>query len=280
VNSATYQWVIARSSFGQRQLNASAWYCTSVSYATEPTGALKPAYSLIMPKLLMKIEQVSVVQGGTGTLSSPLRFVDTSPASDIEQALSRDSGDSLVGTSQTSVHLGNPADDNHVMFETRSLARTCQQRCPCQCHIPLKLATPQWLQNLVGSTFAHFVGTPVFNHRKCNFRKCGSGEHVPGSIRTSYVFPLWLLCTGISFTASWSSLHGPSGTWHLKIPRMLEREFAYDGIWQAIKFGSVLDMSRAMASRGIRAYDLFPQEWWQTLLVVRILEIPKIGGYA
>jgi hypothetical protein len=195
---------------------------------------------------------------------------DSSPTCDIEQAVSPYSGSHLDGVSQT---LDKASGSSYVNIQARALVRTYDKRCPCQCHIRQRLATPQWFRALLGVTFAEFTGTPVLNQRSCNFRKCHNGKRSSGSARISYVFPIWLLRTVISFTASWNSLYRISGTWSLRMPQNLVCHLALAEMCQSFKYGSVLDISRVMESLGIRAYDYLPHRRWQTLLGVRIMKI-------
>jgi hypothetical protein len=155
---------------------------------------------------------------------------------------------------------------SYVSIETNVLSR-CINQCPCQCHIPIRGSTPQWLKGIIGTAFFKFVGTPLLNHRSCNFAKC-ENRHSTGSARFRYLFPTWLLPTGIEFAASWSALGGIGGTWSLRLPRAITGGNIHILFHWIIEECSVQEFRRAMVDRGVRAIDVFPGRHRTSLLSV------------
>jgi hypothetical protein len=156
---------------------------------------------------------------------------------------------------------------SYVCIETNVLSR-CMKQCPCQCHIPMQGSTPQWLRGIIGTAFFKFVGTPLLNHRSCNFAKCENRSRGAGSARFRYLFPTWLLPTGIEFAASWGALGGIGGTWSLRLPRAIISGNTYNLFHWLTMEGSVQEFQRAMVDRGVRAIDLFSGDRRTSLLSV------------
>jgi hypothetical protein len=146
---------------------------------------------------------------------------------------------------------------SYINIGTKPLSRTCPRKCPCQCHVPVKAATPRWLRGLIGVAFVNFTGTPLLNHRSCNFKNCDMSIHGSGSVRFSYLFPTWLLRTGVDFTVSWRDVSGIGGTWSLKMPRMITDTQLFHRIRFAIEHDSTVEFERLMAVHGVRAFDSF-----------------------
>jgi hypothetical protein len=150
-----------------------------------------------MPRLFMSIQDISLAHAGT--VLPPLADTkgESSVARDIERATSLFAHQHLDSQFQdTSSHSQLPTA-THVRIETKSLSRMCERRCLCQCHIPLKAATPRWLRNLMGTTFVNFTGAPLLNHRSCDFRPCANTKHgkVPFA---SITFSLYGCCAPAS----------------------------------------------------------------------------------
>lgn len=114
---------------------------------------------------------------------------------------------------------------SYVKVETKSLSRTCHRKCPCQCHIPLKMVTPRWLQSLVRATLVTLTGTPILNHRSCDYKACANDTRGTGSVRFIYLFPAWLLRTSVKFNALSGSLSSVTGSWSLRVPRTIDNGF-------------------------------------------------------
>jgi hypothetical protein len=210
-----------------------------------------------MPRLFMSIQDISLAHAGT--VLPPLADTkgESSVARDIERATSLFAHQHLDNQSQdTSSHSQLPTA-THVRIETKSLSRMCERRCLCQCHIPLKAATPRWLRNLMGTTFVNFTGAPLLNHRSCDFRPCANTKHGKGSVRLNYIFPVWLLRTSIKIMASWGDLTGVSGTWSLRVPRAITDVDGYNRLYRAVSQKSMAKIRREMDISGMRAYDYF-----------------------
>jgi hypothetical protein len=156
---------------------------------------------------------------------------------------------------------------SYVSIETNVLRR-CIKQCPCQCHIPMQGSTSQWLKGIIGTAFFRCVGTPLLNHRSCNFTRCENRSHSIGSARFRYLFPTWLLPTGIEFAASWGALGGIGGTWSLRLPRVITGGGIHILFHWLTEECSVQEFRRAMADRGVRAIDVFPEQPRTSLLSV------------
>lgn len=195
----------------------------------------------------------------------------------IEQAIVRD-----TSLHVTSDRRPSQPTTNWIKIETKALSRKCPQKCPCQCHVPLERTTPKWLQGLIGVAFVRFVGTPLLNHRSCDFRNCGSHASKMGSIRYSYRFPTWLLQTGIDFTASWCCLSGVGGNWSLRIPQTITRLNVANKMVQAMKYSSVIEVRRIMQSYGVRAFDIFHSGYGHSVFhvcLVSLLQVTKADKF-
>jgi hypothetical protein len=161
---------------------------------------------------------------------------------------------------------------SYVSIETNVLSSRCMKQCPCQCHIPMQGSTPQWLKGIIGTAFFKFVGTPLLNHRSCNFNKCENRSHAAGSAHFRYFFPTWLLPTGIEFAASWGALGGIGGTWSLRLPRTVVGS-TYTIFHWLLEERSVQEIRQAMVIRGVRAFDVFPGPGYTSLLSVSHLKV-------
>jgi hypothetical protein len=158
--------------------------------------------------------------------------------------------------------------NSYIKIETKPIPWTCAKTCPCQCHVPTRLTTPQWLRGLFGVAFANSTGISLLSHRSCDIRTCAMSSHGSGSLRFSYLFPTWLLRIGIDFTASWCSLRGVCGTWTLKMPRTIDDSRIYNKICYAMEHCSVIEVRRMMELHKVRAFDSFSVWSMQTLFEV------------
>jgi hypothetical protein len=223
-----------------------------------------------MPKLFTSIQGVSIVRAG-GTSLPLLSMPETAnTATNIEQTATIYNPGQLCDTTDASSR-SKTSVQTYIKIETKPLSRACPRRCPCQCHIPLKATTPRWLQGLVGTAFVNFTGTPLLNHRSCDFKKCDKGTHGSGSVRFSYLFPAWLLRTGIDFTASWRDVSGIGGSWSLKMPRMIDDALLYNRLSAAVENSSTTDVRHLMTTHGVRAFDEFPSFLINSVLTVSII---------
>jgi hypothetical protein len=168
-----------------------------------------------------------------------------------------------------------PRRPSYVSIETNVLSNRCTKQCPCQCHIPMQGSTPQWLKGIIGTAFFKFVGTPLLNHRSCNFAKCENQPHCAGFTRFRYFFPTWLLPKGIEFAVSWGALGGISGTWSLRLPRAFVGDITYILLQRLVQESSVQEFRRAMVDRGVRAIDVFPGRRYTSLMAV---SRPKVSS--
>jgi hypothetical protein len=193
-----------------------------------------------------------------------------STANKIEQAAALYHPNQPRDVTGLSGHDGSSVQ-SYIKIETKPLSRTCQRRCPCQCHIPVKAATPRWLQGLIGAAFVNLTGTPLLNHQSCNIKNCDDSRHGTGSVRFSYLFPTWLLRTGIVYTASWCDVSGIGGSWSLKMPRIVTGGWLYSKMYVAIERDSTTEVQHLMAMHGIRAYDSFAFGPRHNLLDVSII---------
>jgi hypothetical protein len=209
----------------------------------------------------MSIQKITLVDDSldmsdTGTEHSPTEY--------LENVTSLMSPYSSTATTLYSPENQRPS---YVSIETNVLSR-CIKQCPCQCHIPMQGSTPQWLRGIIGTAFFKFVGTPLLNHRSCNFTKCENRSHSIGSARFRYLFPTWLLPTGIEFAASWGALGGIGGTWSLRLPRAVVGGNTHILFVSLMGKSSVQEFRQAMVDRGVRAIDIFPRNTRTSLLSV------------
>jgi hypothetical protein len=226
-----------------------------------------------MPRLFATIQNVSVVKAGVNSLPL-LSMPDTaSVATNIEQATTLYNPNQPCDTTNVSGQR-NSSVQSYVKIEMIPLPQACPRRCPCQCHVPLKATTPRWLQALIGTAFVNFTGTPLLNHRSCDLKNCGKGSHGSGSVRFSYLFPAWLLRTGIDFTASWRDVSSIGGSWSLKMPRTINDILLYEKISNAIERNSTIEVRRLMITHGVRAFDSFSFSSTNSLLSVSVTSKP------
>jgi hypothetical protein len=223
-----------------------------------------------MPKLFTSIQNVSVVRSGGTSLPLLSMPETTNAAINIEQTATLCNPGQPCDTTDASSH-SNASMQSYIKIETKSLSRACSRRCPCQCHIPLKATTPRWLQGFIGAAFVNFTGTPLLNHRSCDFKNCDNGSHASGSVRFSYLFPAWLLQMGIDFTASWRDVSGIGGSWSLRMPRLIDDVWIYSRFVAALENGSASDVRRLMITHGVRVFDEFPSFPMTSVLTASIM---------
>jgi hypothetical protein len=228
-----------------------------------------------MPKLCMSIQQISIAHVGHVQTPSTLLTATSSVARDIECTACIYDHPSSISTSPNTLYKGTPSIGAYVKVETKTLSRTCHRRCPCQCHIPLKMATPRWLQSLLGATFVNLTGAPILNHRSCDYKACANDTHGTGSVRFTYLFPAWLLRTSVKVNASWGSLSGVTGSWSLRVPRAIYDPYIYNRLQRIVLTASTVGISRGMEESGMRAFDYFALgsevSYYRTVLEVRIM---------
>jgi hypothetical protein len=212
----------------------------------------------------MSIQKITLVEDALDMSAMSETEPEYSPAEYLENVTSSMSPYSAMTRYNPETQL---TSRSYVSIETNVLSR-CIKQCPCQCHIPIQGSTPQWLKGIIGTAFFKFVGTPLLNHRSCNFAKCENRLHGTGSARFRYFFPTWLLPTGIEFAASWGALGGIGGTWSLRLPRAIVGDNAYTFFDWLIRVCSVQEFRRAMVDRGVRAIDVFPGSKRTSLLSV------------
>jgi hypothetical protein len=223
-----------------------------------------------MPKLFTSIQNVSVVIAGGTSLPSMAMIGQAGIANNVEQAATLFNPYQHCNTSDP-FDPDAPNVQSYVKIETKPLSRVCPRRCPCQCHVPSKAATPRWLRGLIGVAFIGFTGIPLLNYRSCNFKNCGHDRNGSGSVRFSYYFPTWLLRMGIEFTASWRDVSGIGGSWNLKMPQIINDAVIYNRISFAIEYDSVVEVQRLMAKYRVRAFDSFSSFSMQNPLDVRTI---------
>lgn len=84
--------------------------------------------------------------------------------------------------------------------------RTCRAFCMCQCHRRETLASPSWMQHLIGAIFIGYNAIPTFTRPACNERRCIQQQN--WLITVSYYFPLSLLRRAILLRARSSPTDG------------------------------------------------------------------------
>ncbi|KAF2259503.1 hypothetical protein CC78DRAFT_620985 [Lojkania enalia] len=229
-----------------------------------------------IPKLLMNVQEISLVRPGTPavqshSISSTLEItammeqvaVSTSdPTHNAIISLPTQTPSIPLGASPLSktssnsgIHTGHDSQ-SYLRIKARSLESQCSPRCQCQCHIPFQGRSPRWLQGLMGTMFYHFTGTPVLNHRSCDTLQCRSGGQESGTMYFQYHFPVWLLPMGIIFTGTWKDLRGSEATWTLRIPRTIEPIWLFNQLRYMIQQKQPSDLMKFMSDKGIRVTDI------------------------
>ncbi|KAF1998552.1 ankyrin, partial [Amniculicola lignicola CBS 123094] len=132
----------------------------------------------------------------------------------------------------------------------------CKPHCPCQCHIPLQGSTPRWLRGLMGSLFFNFTGTPLLNHRSCNFSVCGAKDASSGSAYFQYYFPKWLLTKGVMIRGHWEDLGGIGATWTFRIPKAVTSSILNGELLSVGRYRPVMEVKQFMALNHIAAVDI------------------------
>lgn len=70
-----------------------------------------------------------------------------------------------------------------------------------------------------------------------------------------YTFPRWILPYAVEATASWHNLRGLNSSWTLRIPKVFDIDF-YMELFFSLRDDNVADVSKLMADRGVRAFDI------------------------
>ena len=83
----------------------------------------------------------------------------------------------------------------------------CNLWCNCRCHVPVRLRTPAFLQQLIGRLHIRFAGLPFPGRQICNEATCKHGA--TATTRISYLFPSWLVYKRLEVSAKWNRILGP-----------------------------------------------------------------------
>ncbi|KAF2124067.1 ankyrin [Dothidotthia symphoricarpi CBS 119687] len=271
---------------GQSQFDALQQELVSIKVSLGLT--LSASQLRTIPKLFTSIQQITLVRpndtemtclkgspnADTAMILENIISASTSEAQGNVREISFPESSTTTGSNnETRLTLTVQQPTTYVKIETKLVSRRCPRRCPCQCHIPLQGSTPKWLKGLIGSAFVNFTGTPLLNHRSCNFKKCGNQDPGSGSARFQYFFPSWLLPLGIELTSSWRSLGGLGGTWTLRIPRICFDSVIYNKLFYLFEDRfTVEDLQKFMSSYGLRAFDCFDYDGgYETIFAMAVI---------
>ena len=109
----------------------------------------------------------------------------------------------------TTPFLTNLAQQRPSSFATIHCNRIlkCEGHCPCICHLKQRFRSPRVFDKLIGTLFIGYTGLPI-SVSKCDHHPCKN--HVPRSVRASYIFPAWFLTKTLDFIMRYShSMSGP-----------------------------------------------------------------------
>lgn len=102
----------------------------------------------------LHLQRISIIQNGVTTIVNAENHSVTTIH--LEKAvLSSTTEATTVASSRQ--HQRDPGDTivnkDCLIFDVQQAIQSCQQWCPCQCHIALRGKTPRWLRGLIGSLF-------------------------------------------------------------------------------------------------------------------------------
>lgn len=105
-------------------------------------------------------------------------------------------------------HINVPRNSGPVIRVTNPVHRqqTCQTLCMCRCHRRATLASPSWMQHLIGSLFIGYTALPTPTRPICNEKRCMQRQN--WLVAVSYYFPLWILIRAIFPRARSSPMDG------------------------------------------------------------------------
>ena len=89
------------------------------------------------------------------------------------------------------------------------------EACSCDCHTPLALRTPQWLEPTVGTMLVRYSRNSLGSCQSCSQRSCSRGSQ--GILKTHYSFPGWFMRRMMCLQYSWSPFSGHNVS--LRTPR-------------------------------------------------------------
>ena len=101
----------------------------------------------------------------------------------------------------------------------------CDLWCNCRCHVPARLSTPAFLQQLIGRLHIRYAGLPFSGRQVCNEALCKHGA--TATTRTSYLFPSWLVYKRLEVSAKWNRTVGPELL--LRVPNVVSPSSAIFG---------------------------------------------------
>ncbi len=146
---------------------------------------------------------------------------------------------------------------------------SCDNLCPCRCHIRTPLKTPRWLRGLCGYLFSDHIIVPGLSRRFCNLSLCKQSGN--GALRVSYIFPGWLVRRMLVLSMTWKDISGPGATWTIRMPRIVPY---YAPIWEMIRFDRGLAVRQSLNMSRASSFDI--RHDGTTLLYVRNLSIPRV----
>jgi hypothetical protein len=136
----------------------------------------------------------------------------------------------------------------------------CHVSCSCICHKKSRLSTPSFLNNIFGSLFVEYTGTPL-GKLKCSLGSCRSRTAVP-STHFTYYFPQWFLSAAVDVTILRGTFGEPSAALAVKNVRDRDHD-----LFKAVYRGDLPHLRDLFTHGNARPSDI--DEFGHTLLTVR-----------
>ncbi|KAG4431012.1 hypothetical protein IFR05_013502 [Cadophora sp. M221] len=225
---------------------------------------LHSSTSRIIPHMLLSIQEVVLVNGDRITRSAEAmeqmveRFA-AHPAlvQNLLESGDMDTLDGDISIAPTNSHtplVARPSPETsnaYLRIKTFANTNRCEKYCNCQCHVQSRLATPRWLEGLVGTLFYSYAGTPILNSQKCNSRRCQ--RSMASSTQFCYYFPTWMVRKALIFTSTWRDVTGSGASWSIRVPRVFDNTHPASS---SIVTGNLANLQRILSTREISPFDI------------------------
>ncbi|KAH7379029.1 ankyrin repeat-containing domain protein [Cadophora sp. MPI-SDFR-AT-0126] len=237
----------------------------SIKECKENLGiVLLSSTSRIIPHMLLNIQEVMLVDRDRFTRSAEAmeqmaeRFA-AHPA--LVQSFLKSCGADAVDHDTSTTPTNSPAslvarpspETGNAYLRIKTFAHTnrCEKYCNCQCHVQSRIATPRWLQVLVGTLFYSYAGTPILNSPKCNSPRCR--RSMVSSTQFCYYFPTWMVRKALIFTSTWRDVTGSGASWSVRVPRVFDN---FHPAVSSIIAGNLANLQRILSTREISPFDI------------------------
>ena len=142
----------------------------------------------------------------------------------------------------------------------------CIRCCPCQCHTPSRLQTPNLLRHLLGSWMLVLRNIALPTTLRCDYSLCRKSRL--SSFSLAYYFPKWMLARAITIMGNWKDLHGAGVSIVVRLPRI--RPFD-EPMFRLVENADVAAFKALFSSGGASPFDVTPDG--KSCLWVRALYI-------